>query len=182
MPVPDFNANGVLPPHLGQPTEMAQISPFPATALELCQKLSFSPERREVLRGWLALRNLLRTAGFLGGFQWLDGSFMEDAEAVRGRAPADIDVVSFLPMSPGPLDPAISQKLANRGLVKSQMKVDHMVVFLNWSGPVIVEYTRYWCGLFSHRRGDGVWKGMLKVDLNTPSEDVAAGQHLDSLE
>lgn len=170
-----------MPPHLGLPTDAAQLSPYPATALELCQKLSSSGDRREVLRGWLTLRNLLRTAGFNDGFQWLNGSFMEDAETLRGRPPGDIDVVSFLPTPQGPLDPLIVQVIADRQQTKAQMKVDHMIVGLNWPGAVIVEHTRYWYGLFSHRRDDGVWRGMLRVDLNTPTDDVAAGQHLDSL-
>ncbi len=33
--------------------------------------------------------------------------------------------------------------------------------------------TRYWISLFSHNRL-GVWKGMLRIALNTPSEDAAA--------
>ena len=56
-----------------------------------------------------------------------------------------------------------------------------MIVRLNWDGNVIVEHTRYWCGLFSHRKDDGVWKGILKVDLNTIADDDAAKNHLVSL-
>jgi hypothetical protein len=60
--------------------------------------------------------------------------------------------------------------------------VDHFIVKLNWSGHDVVEWTRYWCGLFSHRRLDGVWKGMLKVDLDTAADDAAALKRLDELE
>ena len=113
MPVPDFNSSGVLPPHLGDPKIISQLSPYPATSLELCQKLGFSPDRREILHGWLQLRELLRTLGHNSGFQWIDGSFMEDAETKRSRPPGDIDVVSFLPPSPAALDPAIAQVIAD---------------------------------------------------------------------
>jgi hypothetical protein len=181
MPVPDFNSSGVLPPHLGMPTNAAELSPYPATSLEICQKLGFSADRREILRGWIQLRKLLRTLGHNRGFQWIDGSFTEDAETHRSRSPSDIDVVSFLPQSPAMLDPAIAQIIADPRQTKQLFKVDHLIVRLNWIGETIVEHTRYWCGLFSHRRDDGVWKGMLKVDLDTIADDAAAKRHLDSL-
>jgi hypothetical protein len=34
--------------------------------------------------------------------------------------------------------------------------------------------TRYWFGLFSHRRSDGIWKGMLQVRLEDVADDAAA--------
>jgi hypothetical protein len=40
--------------------------------------------------------------------------------------------------------------------------------------------TRYWIGLFSHRR-DGIWKGMLRMELNTAADDIAAGDFLRGL-
>ncbi len=43
----------------------------------------------------LAFRRELAKLGLAAGFQWLDGSFVEHVELVRGRAPADIDVVTF---------------------------------------------------------------------------------------
>jgi hypothetical protein len=33
--------------------------------------------------------------GIVEGFQWIDGSFIEDAEKSRGRPPADIDIITF---------------------------------------------------------------------------------------
>jgi hypothetical protein len=43
-----------------------------------------------------------------------------------------------------------------------------------------VEMARYWSSLFSHRR-DRIWKGMLRIDLNTPLQDIQARQHLATL-
>ena len=37
----------------------------------------------------------MRDLGFSTGFQWLDGSFVEDIEARENRAPNDVDVVTF---------------------------------------------------------------------------------------
>ncbi|HEX9784266.1 MAG TPA: hypothetical protein VGA56_16255 [Opitutaceae bacterium] len=47
--------------------------------------------------------------------------------------------------------------------------------------PILtVEWTRSWTGLFSHRR-DGIWKGMLRIDLNTPAEDTKASALLEGM-
>lgn len=184
MPIPNFDHNGVLPPHLGNPTTPAQISPYPSTPIEICERFGFSPERRQILRGWLELRTALRALGYSAGFQWLDGSFMEDSEQFRGRPPGDIDVVSFLAPSsiaPNAMDLGLLTAVANHDRSKMQFHVDHFIVGLNWPGYSVVEWTRYWCGLFSHRKSDAVWKGMLKVDLNTQADDAAALKRLDEL-
>ena len=183
MPIPDFDHNGVLPPHLGLPTDPGQLSPYPATTLEVCEKFGGSPERRSILRGWLDLRHELRQLGHASGFQWLDGSFMEDVEARRGSPPNDIDVVSFLPAGNTQNPNAASVSVvADRTGVKQRYKVDHLIVRLFWPGHVLVEHSRYWCGLFSHRRVDGVWKGMLKVDLGVQADDDVARKHLDKFD
>jgi Family of unknown function (DUF6932) len=182
MPIPDFDHNGVLPPHLGLPTESAHLSPYPATVAELCQRFSFSQERQTILDGWLNLRHGLRTLGYQQGFQWIDGSFVEDVENdERGRPPGDIDVVSFLfpsRLSVTQMDVNLLRILSNRAATKAEFHVDHFIVLLNASGVSIVEQTRYWCGLFSHRRLDSIWKGMLKVELGSQADDDASRQHL----
>lgn len=183
MPIPDFDHNGVLPPHLGLPTDPRQISPYPVTALEVCERFGASLERRAILRGWLELRDKLRQLGQVSGFQWIDGSFLEDVEARRGSAPNDIDVVSFLSIQNlQNQNHALISLLANHAAVKQGFKVDHFIVLLTWPGYVIVEQSRYWCGLFSHRRVDSVWKGMLKVDLGAQADDDVARKHLDELD
>jgi len=182
MPIPDFDHNGVLPPHLGMPTEATHLSPYPATVMEVCQRFCFSNERQTILQGWLNLRHGLRNLGYSQGFQWLDGSFVEDVEnGERSRPPGDIDIVSFLSpsrLSVGQMDANLLGILSNRAATKTQLYVDHYVVPLNATGVSIVEQTRYWCGLFSHRRLDSVWKGMLKVELGSQADDDVARQHL----
>ena len=184
MPIPAFDHNGVLPPHLGMPTEAAHLSPYPATVEEICQRFCFSSERQTILQGWLDLRRGLRNLGYNQGFQWLDGSFVEDIESgERSRPPGDIDIVSFLfptVLSVAQMDAGLLNVLSNRAATKLQFQVDHFIVPLNASSISIVEQTRYWCGLFSHRRLDSVWKGMLKVELGSQAEDDAARQHLEN--
>ncbi len=181
MPVPDFDHNGVIPPHLGNPVVLADLSPYPSTCVELCEALGTTPERRAILQGLLNLRGFLRHVGFVQGFQWLDGSFVEDVEHAENRPPGDIDVVTFVayPMDAAFLLPgAPGGVLADRAGVKQQFRVDHFVVNLIWDGPTIVEFTRYWAGLFSHSKATGVWKGMLRLELDTAADDAAAVQIL----
>jgi hypothetical protein len=185
MPIPAFDHNGVLPPHLGLPTEPLHLSPYPATVAEVCQRFCFSLERQTILQGWLDLRRGLRTLGYNQGFQWLDGSFVEDIEnGERNRPPGDIDVVSFLfpsHLSVGQMEAGLLSVLSNRSATKIQFHVDHFIISLNAPGISIVEQTRYWCGLFSHRRLDSVWKGMLKVELGSQAEDDAAQPHIENV-
>lgn len=183
MPIPDFNADGVLPPHGGNPTSRVELSPFAASILELCQKFATTPERRAIFSGLIRLREALAQVGILNGFQWIDGSFLEDVERLRGRAPGDIDVVTFYRLAnvPFAVDPAVFAVLADHGATKNSFHVDHQLVNLAWEQSIIVEHTRYWCGLFSHQRDTGIWKGMARIDLGTALEDNAAAQHLASL-
>lgn len=181
MPIPPFDHNGVVPPHLGNPALPDQLSPYPTTLVELCQTLGTTADRRTILAGLLGLRAILRQLGLVDGFQWLDGSFMEDVESAENRSPGDIDVVTFVTYPPHPAfiqAGAPGEVLANRTAVRNQFRVDHQVVNLGWSTTAIVEHTRYWTGLFSHSRTNGVWKGMLKVELDAAADDAHAAQIL----
>ncbi len=179
MPIPAFDTNLVLPPHLGNPTLPAQLSPYPCTALELCQQFATSPERRQILDGLLRFREMLRTAQFQG-FQWLDGSFLEDIETRENRPPKDLDVATlYWEPNIKALATVVSAQpvLQDQPSIKAQFHLDHYFVDVAYNPLLTVESARYWIGLFSHRR-DGVWKGMLRVELNTPAEDADAGEYL----
>ena len=176
MPIPPFDANSVIPPHLGDPKVPAEISPFPCTSVELCDRFGTSAERVEILRGFLRLRSELRRHGMTQAFQWIDGSFLEDVENTESRAPADIDVVTFYWSS----DPAFTTNLiaafpdlVNRAAMRANFRTDHFPIDIGYHPEATVEFTRYWVGLFSHTR-TGVWKGMLRIDLNTEPNDVNA--------
>ena len=80
MPIPAFNHNLVLPPHLGNPAAIGDLSPYSCTTLELCQRFGTTPERRAILGRYLDFRERMATEGLTNGFQWLDGSFLEDIE------------------------------------------------------------------------------------------------------
>ena len=96
MPIPPFDGIlNVIPPHLGDPKRREDLSPYSCTVEELCDRFATSPKRREILDGFLALRREFFKIG-LKGFQWVDGSFVEDIEMHEGRDPDDIDVVTFV--------------------------------------------------------------------------------------
>lgn len=176
MPIPSFDSIvNVLPPHLGDPRSPSDLSPYACTVDEICARFNSSAERLEILRGFLALRSKLFSLG-IGGFHWIDGSFCEDIEAQEGRAPLDIDVVTFVAQPTTPLDLANilrPEGLLDRGAVKATYHVDHFVVSLGSSPALLVDHSRYWCGLFSHRR-DRVWKGMLRLEMTDRTADIAA--------
>lgn len=189
MPIPDFDHNGVLPPHVGNHAgDRGRMSPYPCTSVELSARLAATDARRQILAGLLELRGVLRQLGVTSGFQWLDGSFVEDAENTRGRAPNDIDVVTFallppaLPLALPPALAALVPVLTDRDATKARFHVDHILVPLRAAqfsdASRLVDDARYWYGLFSHRRNDDVWKGMLQLPLDTEAEDAIASASL----
>ncbi len=186
MPIPDFDHNGVLPPHVGNhAANRGDMSPYPTASVELATKLGRTDERRKILIGFFELRAALRQLGITSGFQWLDGSFAEDAEKTRGRAPNDIDVVTFFqpiafPANLPPATAALLPVLTDRDATRNQFHVDHILVPLASTTDRIadarrlVDDVRYWFGLFSHRRSDDVWKGMLQLPMATAADDQQA--------
>ena len=179
-PIPDFDHNLVLPPHLGDPVNAGQMSPYPCTTLDLCQRFGTTAERRTILGKFIDFRERLRGEGLTTGFQWLDGSFLENVETRESRPPKDLDVVTVY----WGYDESFQKRLltsfpevASPTLSKANYSLDHYPVDAGFSPALTLEQTRYWILLFSHNR-QGVWKGMLKIDLNTPTEDSAAKREL----
>ena len=147
----------------------------------LVKRFATSPERIEILMGLIGYREKLRSLGLQDGFQWIDGSFVEQVELTRSRPPADVDVVTFARR------PAITDEewvnlaqanvqLFDQTAVKTQFKCDAYFVDLGINPALIVSDTRYWFGLFSHQRDTSLWKGMLAVPLDF--DDIAAQQML----
>ena len=178
--IPEFNHSFVLPPFVGEQLSHAQGSPYPITALELAQRFATSPERRTILRGLLDYRTALRRLGFVRGFQWLDGSFVENIEAHQNRAPNDVDVVTFAHAPDGHSSTDI-QSLMNahkdlfvKKYCQEKFRCDPMMINLGKRPEKLIQDVHYWYGLFSHRRGDQVWKGMLQLALQSDDEMAQA--------
>ena len=177
MAIPDFDHNLVLPPHLGNPTSPSELSPYPCSTIELVEKYNTSPERKEILKGFLDFREKLRNAGLTANaFQWLDGSFLEDIEHQEGRAPRDIDVVTIYWGYDIPFQTRLIGQCPEFGspsLSKANYFVDHYPFDAGADPQNTVELSRYWALLFSHNRL-GVWKGMLRIDIDTATDDSDA--------
>jgi hypothetical protein len=177
MPIPPID--GIicaLPPHVGDPRLPDDVSPYRATTVELCTAFGTSKKRKLILAGFLDLRGELRKKGAVG-FQWIDGSFLEDIETLASRSPRDIDVVTFAidtQLRPfGELSASV-KSLGDRNANKKKFKTDHFFVDLRTRPDLLVEVTSYWYGLFSHRR-DATWKGMVRIELShdTTDDDAA---------
>ncbi len=177
MPLPALDpVLSIIPPYSGgNPTDPAFMTPYRSSMEEVCSLLGTSDDRRKILNGFLDLRKKLRDAG-VEGFQWLGGSFMEDCMATRGREPKDIDVVTYVGTPCTPKDVSLATAAIDHHSVKRDHLVDHYIVPLSSPPILVVDQCRYWCGLFSHRRCDGLWKGMANVELTVGGNDDAARQ------
>ncbi|MFM0315987.1 hypothetical protein PQR36_13945 [Paraburkholderia nemoris] len=145
---------------------------------EFATRFATSVRRAEILDGLLRYRAALRGIGILTGFQWVDGSFVEDVEQKENRAPRDIDVVTF-GYSPVVADQNAYRlwfntnlALFDRNQTKHNFECDGFYIDLRKRAELLVDDARYWFGLFSHQRDTSLWKGMVQVPLQ--SDDAAA--------
>lgn len=182
--IPGFGLGEVLPPFMGDDVVGAVLerSPYKASMLDLVNRFGTSPERGMILSGLLAFRQALRDAGFADGFQWVDGSFVENCETVKGRPPGDVDVVSILYRPAGFTDdPEWEQFIEDRSAdifdgthIKATFFCDSYFIDLGIEPDLIAEQCAYWFGLFSHQRDTFRWKGLVQIDLD--DDDEAAVQ------
>jgi hypothetical protein len=136
---------------------------------EIIEKLGFSMERLNLIDGLLRYREKIHDLGLTEGFQWINGSFAERVEELRGRPPGDIDVVSFvcLPVGMAQKDLAVH---FNHASDKNDFYVDSY--FVELGKPCDVRRIRnicYWFAMWSHNRGYK-WKGFLSIPLSESRE------------
>ncbi|MGN6479732.1 DUF6932 family protein [Luteibacter sp.] len=174
--IPEFNHSGVLPPFHGAAHEFASRSPYFTDMTAVASRFTNTHERRTIFEGLLAYRKDLRAFGIEVGFQWLDGSFVEDVERVRSRPPADVDIVTF-GFRPAHLKDdsdwatavASAPELFSPHAAKLKYRCDAYFVDLSTDGSWLVDQTTYWNSLFSHQRDTSLWKGILRVPLEDDS-------------
>lgn len=182
-PIPLFDHNNVLPPYNGNPTQRNHLSPYFCDTLELCQRFATSTERIAILRGLLEFRERMLIESISSGFQWIDGSFTENIETSESRPPNDLDIVTFF----GGIDMTEQNRIMTvfpefyvASLSKTTYGLDHYPFDYAFEPNATVEMTRYWIQLFTHNR-IGIWKGLLRIELNTPNVDANALSYLNSL-
>lgn len=185
--IPDWNAQGVIPPiNELQPTSVDR-SPYTVSLTDVVLRFGLSAERRAVLDGFLRYRAALHAAGLVQGFQWLDGSFLEHVEMLESRPPNDIDVVTFYRLPVGKTQQDLQTQTpdifpigrASQHILKANYHVDAYTVHLGMVSERLVKQGTYWYSMWSHRRNP-VWKGYVQVEL-APIEDVAAQAALTNL-
>ena len=160
-------------------------SPYRVSLVEVMERFGSSEARRGLLSGLLDFRAELHQAGLTEGFQWIDGSFVEDLERTRQDfpIPRDIDVVTFFYVSEGQTDENVyraSPGVFDNARIKETHKIDSYLVSLRQADPeIIVDLAAYWYSLWSHTRAEK-WKGYLQISL-APDEDEAARNELNRM-
>ncbi len=175
--IPAWNNAAVLPPiRPGQPGHSPDRSPYRVPLASVVKRFATSPERIKILRGLIAYRSAIAHTIVSGGFQWLDGSFTENKEALQGEAPKDIDVVTFFQLPDGKTQADLfgaNPALFDHLLVKQTYLVDGYTHQLGLTlEPFDVRQITYWHGMWSHQR-NGTWKGFIQVDLSTFEDQIA---------
>lgn len=113
--IPAWSSAGVLPPiRPSAPGHSADRSPYVVDLAMVMDRFATSAARMTILDGLLRFRANLHAAGVVSGFQWLDGSFLEDIETLENRAPKDMDVVTFFDLPHGQDQSSLAQ---NHGLL-----------------------------------------------------------------
>lgn len=171
--IPAWNALGLLPPIDAELPTSSSRSPFPVSLIDVVMRFSTTPERKAILKGFLSYRAELHRLGLADGFQWIDGSFLEDVETIEHRAPRDVDVVSFF-CTPADLNVSNEDtRLFDQAVAKDRFKIDAYFVELDQITPrELALWSAYWYSMWSHRRTQA-WKGFLQIEL-APTEDAAA--------
>ncbi len=158
-------------------------SPYAVDLCEVIERFSITAERISILYGLLDYRAALHGAGLVDGFQWLDGSFMENVELLQQRPPNDLDLVTFFCLPAGVTELQLAQRAANlfdSNFTKKTYKIDAYPATLGeLADEQWVKEVAYWYSVWSHNRA-GQWKGFLQIPL-AAHDDAAARQLLDRI-
>ena len=183
--IPDWDEAGVIPPMDRRDPVSFNRSPYRVSLIDVIARFGNTQIRRELLSGLLDFRAEIHRAGLTRGFQWIDGSFVEDVERTRPDSPTprDIDVVTFYYVPDGRTDESVyyaSPGVFDNARVKDVHKIDSYFVALSQTdSEIVIELAAYWYSLWSHTR-DEKWKGYFQVSLD-PDEDEAARTELNRM-
>ncbi len=173
-----WNSEGFTPPVGSIDSTSPNRSPYSVSLRELVEDFGHTPARQRLLTGFLNYRAELHQAGLERGFQWVNGSFLENIEANERRDPDDIDVVTFFYLPDGFTEETFYQShgaLFDRYNVKTTHRVDTQPVLLDPSQmDYVITNVIYWYSVWSHTRPPRFrWKGYLQVDLAKDGDPTA---------
>jgi hypothetical protein len=174
--IPSWNSQGVLPPVDPSDSVSRYRSPYTVSLDDFVLRFSTSLERLNILNGLLSFRSALHGSGLIRGFQWLNGSFLENIELLESRHPRDIDVVTFYYTPADQTQETLLKghpQLFNHDDNKSNYHVDAYFIDLNGGIPeYLIFNSAYWYSIWSHRR-NALWKGYLQIDLSQTDDHIA---------
>lgn len=175
--IPNWNISGILPPiRPNKPGYDRDRSPYTVHMQKVVDRFAVSPERIDIISGLIEYRKALYNLGIMRGFQWLDGSFMENVELIQNRPPRDMDVVTFFHLPDGVSQADLAQMNPNLFMpkqAKAQYKVDAYVCILGEpTADYHVKMISYWYSMWSHSR-NGLWKGFLQANLSSKEDEAA---------
>lgn len=189
MLIPPFSPSGALPPFVdSSPTNPAKRSPYETDVYQLVERFCTTKHRATLLIGLNAYREHLFRGGFISGHQWIDGSFVEDVETVRGRPPSDIDVVTLFnrpikyqhdaPLWAADYSGNIHERFFATKKMKPLYNCDTYSIDLDADAASLVSATMYWGGLFTDIRGSTEKKGIVSIPLAQDPMEFTAVSNL----
>lgn len=175
--IPSWSSMGVLPPiSPGQPGHSKDRSPYKVDLSTFVSRFMTSQERINILKLLLQFRGELYKLGIISGFQWIDGSFLENIEVLESRSPRDMDIITFFNLPEGGDQTSLVEKagnIFNHDYLKTNFAMDaYFIVLGQPTDEWQIKNISYWYSMWSHRR-DGLWKGFIQIDLD-PSQDLDA--------
>jgi hypothetical protein len=179
--IPAWNLHGVIPPFDPIDPTGTVRSPYVVDLSDVVLRLAVTLERVEIMEGFLRYRQLLHATGIVAGFQWLDGSFLEDVEMIRIAPPKDIDVTTFFYPPAEKTESELIKELVNdhsilldKMAVKLKYHTDSFLIGLDPNNlEMCMQQSHYWYGVWSHQRDTFRWKGFIQIDLS-PRVDALA--------
>jgi len=173
--IPHWDSNGIIPP-VDLKNPLVKRSPWRVSLEDVVLTFGTSPERRKLLSGFLSFRSELHKIGLAQGFQWIDGSFLENIELLETRDPHDIDVVTFFHLPDSCTEKSLAETFPHvfdHDNVKDTYYVDSYIINLD-DMPLefIISNSAYWYSVWSHRR-DMRWKGYFQIDLSQINDPLA---------
>ena len=175
-PIPNWSSRGVLPPINSATPTLLDRSPYRVSLIDFVLRFGNTDPRRRIVAGFLDFRSALHGIGVDSGFQWVDGSFLEDIERVENRPPRDLDLVTFFRLPEGQTQQTLWDAyphIFNNAYCKENFCVDAYFKILDVrSLESLVAQSAYWYSVWSHRR-NGDWKGYLQLDLSNTDDETA---------
>lgn len=184
--IPEFIKSGVLPPYIFDSEDEdlnGKLSPYTCSSLKLCKRFGTTENRINILKKLLLFRKKMHKENIRIGFQWLYGSFVENIEVSQKREPKDLDIITFYrgfsESGIQELKKTFPEYLSPKSSLK-KYNLDHSAFIMDISPEFTVELLMNSMQLCTHTR-KGEWKGILRLEINTPEEDETALNYLENV-